>query len=63
MSMSVAAGVKIGPCGSIICLDGSILSSDGAPLPTGFSLSADKTQITDPAGNAIEDGHNLGPNW
>jgi hypothetical protein len=55
--------VKIGPCGSIICLDGSILSSDGAPLPQGFSLSPDKTQIIDPAGNAIEEGVCLGPNW
>jgi hypothetical protein len=55
--------VKIGPCGTIICLDGSILASDGSPLPIGFTLSADKTQIIDPAGNAIEEGFNLGPNW
>jgi len=55
--------VKIGPCGTIICLDGSILASDGAPLPAGFTLSPDKTQILDPAGNAIEEGHSLGPNW
>eukprot|EP00775_Hariotina_reticulata_P002934 gene2934-3220_t len=58
----VPRGVKIGPCGTIICLDDTILGPDGAPLPEGFRLTTDKTQIIDPEGNVVDDDVHMGPN-
>jgi hypothetical protein len=49
------SGVKIGPCGTIICLDDTILGPDGAPLPEGFKLTSDKTQVR-PGGRGYTGG-------
>lgn len=59
---AVSSGVKIGPCGTIICLDGTILGSDGHPTPRGFALNEDKTVIIDPEGSPIADTYSIGPN-
>jgi hypothetical protein len=54
--------VKIGPCGTIILIDGTILCSDGHPAPPGFALNADKTLILDPEGRPLEESYSMGPN-